>query len=168
MPFTLSTMSINSIEDVAANSKAPFMFQLYVMRDRGYVKNLISRARAAKCSALVLTADLQVIGQRHKDIKNGLSLPLAPSLKSLLHLASRPQWCLSQLSAKRWHFGNIIGHHPMMMMAKSMMNLSEFTATQFDPTLSWKDVAWIKKEWGGKLVIKGYDNTCLLVQKYKY
>jgi L-lactate dehydrogenase (cytochrome) len=134
VPFTLSTMSINSIEDVAANTTAPFMFQLYVMRDRGYVKSLIGRAKAAKCSALVLTADLQVIGQRHKDIKNGLSLPPEPTLKSVVHLVSRPSWCLSQAKAKRWNFGNIIGHHPL---ATSMMNLAEFTAAQFDPTLNW-------------------------------
>ena len=127
VPFTLSTMSINSIEDVAENTTAPFWFQLYVMRDRGYVRNLISRARAAGCSALVLTADLQVIGQRHKDIKNGLTLPPQPSLQSLVHLITRPRWCFSQLGAKRWTFGNIVGHHPM---AKSMLNLSEWTAAQ--------------------------------------
>ena len=114
VPFTLSTMSINSIEDVAAHTTAPFWFQLYVMRDRGFVKNLLSRAKAAGCSALVLTGDLQVIGQRHKDIKNGLTLPPAPTLQSLVHLLSRPRWCFGQLGAKSWTFGNVVGHHPLV------------------------------------------------------
>lgn len=152
IPFALSTMSINSIEDVAAGTTKPFWFQLYVMRDKGFVKNLISRAKAAKCSALILTADLQVLGQRHKDIRNGLTLPLRLELQSVLDVVSKPAWCIRQLSSKRWNFGNIVGHYPG---ADSVLSLSHFTSSQFDTALSWKDVEWIKSQWGGKLIIKG-------------
>ncbi|HEY0297144.1 MAG TPA: alpha-hydroxy acid oxidase [Bordetella sp.] len=152
VPFTLSTMSICSIEDVAAATKQPFWFQLYVMRDREFVMNLIDRAKAANCSALVLTLDLQILGQRHKDIKNGLSAPPKPTLRNLINLATKPQWCLGMLGTKRRTFGNIVGH------AKSvtdLSSLSSWTAEQFDPRLSWDDVAWIKERWGGKLILKG-------------
>jgi len=152
VPFTLSTMSICSIEDVARASSKPFWFQLYVMRDRDFVANLIDRAKAANCSALVLTLDLQILGQRHKDIKNGLSAPPKPTLANLINLATKPAWCLRMLGTPRRTFGNIVGH------AKSvtdLSSLSSWTAEQFDPRLSWDDVEWIKKRWGGKLILKG-------------
>lgn len=152
VPYTLSTMSICSIEDVAEATKAPFWFQLYVMRDRGFVKSLIDRAKHAGCSALVLTADLQILGQRHKDIKNGLSTPPKPTVRNLLSILGHPRWAFSMLGAKRRHFGNIVGHVQGVTDAGS---LSEWTAKQFDPALSWSDVAWIKEAWGGPLVIKG-------------
>jgi L-lactate dehydrogenase (cytochrome) len=152
VPYTLSTMSICSIEDVAEATKAPFWFQLYVMRDRGFVRSLIDRAKHAGCSALVLTADLQILGQRHKDIKNGLSTPPKPTLRNLLSILGHPRWAFSMLSAKRRHFGNIVGHVQSVTDAGS---LSEWTAKQFDPALSWSDVAWIKEAWGGPLIIKG-------------
>jgi len=152
VPFTLSTMSICSIEDVAAHTTAPFWFQLYVMKDRGFIANLIERARAARCSALMLTLDLQVLGQRHKDIRNGLSAPPKPTLANLLDLARRPYWGLRMLGTRRRGFGNIVGH---VQGVADMSSLSEWTQSQFDPALSWDDVAWIKKLWGGKLILKG-------------
>ena len=152
VPFTLSTMSICSIEDVAANTKAPFWFQLYVMRDREFIGRLIDRAKEARCSALVLTLDLQVLGQRHKDIKNGLSAPPKPTLANLLNLLTKPSWCLAMLATKRRQFGNIVGH---VKGVDNMASLGAWTAQQFDPTLTWADIEWIKKRWGGKLVLKG-------------
>jgi L-lactate dehydrogenase (cytochrome) len=152
VPFTLSTMSICSIEDVAAATKAPFWFQLYVMRDREFIGRLIDRAKAAKCSALVLTLDLQILGQRHKDIKNGLSAPPKPTLANLINLATKPEWCLAMLGTKRRQFGNIVGH---VKGVENMASLGAWTAQQFDPKLSWADIEWIKKRWGGKLILKG-------------
>jgi L-lactate dehydrogenase (cytochrome) len=152
IPFTLSTMSICSIEDVAAATKKPFWFQLYVMRDRDFADNLMDRAKAAGCSALVLTADLQILGQRHKDIRNGLSAPPKFTPKHIWQMATRPAWCRAMLGTKRRTFRNIVGH------AKGVTDLSSlgaWTNEQFDPKLSWADVEWIKKRWGGKLIIKG-------------
>ncbi len=152
VPFTLSTMSICSIEDVAAHTSAPFWFQLYVMRDRDFIERLIERARAARCSALVLTLDLQVLGQRHKDLRNGLSAPPKPTLATMLNLMTKPRWCLGMLGTRRRGFGNIVGHAKSV---SDMSSLSAWTAQQFDPALSWDDVEWIKRRWGGKLIIKG-------------
>jgi L-lactate dehydrogenase (cytochrome) len=152
IPYTLSTMSICSIEDVAANVGKPFWFQLYVMRDRGYIRALIERAAAAKCSALVLTVDLQVIGQRHRDIKNGMTVPPEIRIKNLIDIATKPAWALGVLRGKRKTFGNIAGHYPGM---NNVTVLSKWIAEQFDPTLSWKDVEWIKSVWPGKLILKG-------------
>ncbi|WP_298050723.1 alpha-hydroxy acid oxidase [uncultured Paenalcaligenes sp.] len=152
IPFTLSTMSICSIEDIAAHTQSPFWFQLYVMRDRSFIEALIDRAKAANCSALVLTLDLQVLGQRHKDIKNGLSTPPKPTLRNLLNLATKPYWCSQMLKTKRRTFGNIVGHAKGV---SDLSSLSVWTAEQFDPTLCWDDVAWIKSRWGGKIILKG-------------
>ncbi len=152
VPFTLSTMSICSLEDVAAATGKPFWFQLYVMRDREFVGDLIDRAKAAGCSALVLTLDLQILGQRHKDIKNGLSTPPKPTLRNLANLATKPHWCLGMLGTKRRTFGNIVGH---VDGVADMSSLSSWTASQFDPSLNWGDVERIKKLWGGKLILKG-------------
>ncbi|BEV73729.1 alpha-hydroxy acid oxidase [Paludibacterium sp. THUN1379] len=152
VPFTLSTMSICSIEDIAAHSPEPFWFQLYMMRDREFMAQLIARARAANCSALMLTLDLQILGQRHKDIKNGLSTPPRLTLANLLHLATRPRWCLGMLGTRRHSFGNIVGH---ARNVTDLRSLSAWTAEQFDPTLSWADVEWVKRQWGGKLILKG-------------
>ncbi len=152
IPFTLSTMSICSIEDIASVTKQPFWFQLYVMKDRDFVLNLIQRAKAAKCSALVLTADLQILGQRHNDIRNGLSAPPKMTVKNLWQMATRPGWCMGMLKTKRRSFGNIIGHAKDI---SDMTTLSHWTHSQFDPKLSWSDVAWIKEQWGGPLIIKG-------------
>jgi L-lactate dehydrogenase (cytochrome) len=152
VPFTLSTMSICSIEDVAENTNKPFWFQLYVLRDRGFIERLIDRAKAAKCSALVLTLDLQILGQRHKDLKNGLSAPPKPTLANLINLCFKPRWCLGMLGTKRRGFGNIVGH---VTGVDDMSSLASWTAQQFDPTLSWDDVKWIKDRWGGKLILKG-------------
>ena len=152
VPFTLSTMSICSIEDVAAHAGQGFWFQLYVMRDRGFVERLIERAKAAGCSALVLTLDLQVLGQRHKDIKNGLSAPPRPTLLNMLNLATKPHWCWGMAGTSRRRFGNIHGH---VEGVSDMGNLAAWTANQFDPRLSWDDVEWIKNRWGGKLIVKG-------------
>ncbi len=153
VPFTLSTMSICSIEDVAAGTdNHPFWFQLYVMRDRGFIERLIDRAKAANCSALVLTLDLQILGQRHKDLKNGLSAPPKLTLGNILNMASKPRWCMGMASTKRREFGNIVGH---VSGVDDMGSLSDWTAKQFDPELNWGDVEWIKKRWGGKLIIKG-------------
>jgi L-lactate dehydrogenase (cytochrome) len=152
VPFTLSTMSICSMEDVAAHTKTPFWFQLYVMRDRDFIERLIDRAKATRCSALMLTLDLQILGQRHKDIKNGLSAPPRPTLANLVNLATKPRWCLGMLGTKRRHFGNIVGH---VKGVADMSSLASWTAQQFDPALNWGDVEWIKKRWGGKLILKG-------------
>jgi L-lactate dehydrogenase (cytochrome) len=152
VPFTLSTMSICSIEDVAQATKRPFWFQLYVMRDWDFTKNLIDRAKAAGCSALVVTVDLQILGQRHKDIKNGLSAPPKPTLANMINLALKPRWCLGMLGTSRRTFRNIVGHAKGV---SNMNSLSSWTAEQFDPRLSWDDIARIKQMWGGKLIIKG-------------
>ncbi len=153
VPFTLSTMSICSIEDVAQGTGGhPFWFQLYVMRDRDFIERLIDRAKAAGCSALVLTLDLQILGQRHKDIKNGLSAPPKPTLANLVNLCTKPRWCLGMLGTPRRQFGNIVGH---VKGVEDMSSLGEWTAQQFDPRLNWNDVQWIKKRWGGKLILKG-------------
>ena len=156
IPFTLSTMSICSIEDVAAATRAPFWFQLYVMRDRQFTERLIERAKAAGCGALMLTLDLQIVGQRHKDHKNGLSAPPRPTLANILNLAARPRWCLGMLGTKRHHFGNIVGH---VEGVANMDSLAAWTARQFDPTLCWADVEWVKKRWGGKLILKGIQDV---------
>ena len=152
VPFVLSTMSICSIEDVAAATQKPFWFQLYVMRDKDYLGRLIDRAKAAGCAALVLTLDLQIIGQRHKDVKNGLSAPPKPTIANILDMATKVRWGLGMLGTKRHGFGNIVGH---VKGVENVGNLAEWTNKQFDPALSWDDVAWIKERWGGKLVIKG-------------
>ncbi len=152
IPFTLSTMSICSIEDVAENVADPFWFQLYVMRDKDFIDRLIDRAKAAKCSALVLTLDLQILGQRHKDIKNGLTAPPKMTLANILDIASKPRWALGMLGTKRRTFRNIAGH---ARGVDNMSSLASWTAQQFDPTLSWDDVKRIKDRWGGKLILKG-------------
>jgi L-lactate dehydrogenase (cytochrome) len=152
VPYTLSTMSICSIEDVAQGSSEPFWFQLYVMRDRGFAASLIERAKAAKCSALVLTLDLQIQGQRHRDLHNGLAVPPRLTLGTAFDILRKPGWALNVLSGKRKSFGNLEGRIPE---AGSLTTLSQWVAGQFDPTLSWKDVEWVKKLWGGKLVVKG-------------
>ena len=152
VPFTLSTMSVCSIEDVAAHTRAPFWFQLYLMRDREFIERLIERARAARCSALMLTLDLQILAQRHKDVRNGLSTPPKPTLANLLNLASKPRWCLAMLGTHHRQFGNVVGHVKGVENANS---LAAWTAQQFDPRLDWGDVSWIKNRWGGKLILKG-------------
>jgi L-lactate dehydrogenase (cytochrome) len=152
IPFTQSTMSICSIEDIAGTVDKPFWFQLYVMKDRGFIKSLIERALAAKCSALVLTVDLQVIGQRHQDIKNGMSVPPEWSLGKLFDFATRPAWVSGVLRGKRRTFGNIAGH---VKNTEDLTRLSEWTASQFDTTLTWKDIDWIRSIWPGKLILKG-------------
>jgi L-lactate dehydrogenase (cytochrome) len=152
VPYTLSTMSICSIEDVASEVQKPFWFQLYVMRDRGFAASLIERAKAAKCSALVLTLDLQVQGQRHMDLKNGLSVPPRLTPGTLLDVLGKPGWALNVLTGRRKSFGNLEGRLPE---AGSLTTLSQWIAGQFDPTLSWKDVEWVKNLWGGKLILKG-------------
>ncbi len=152
VPFTLSTMSICSIEDVASVTKKPFWFQLYVMRDKDFVLNLIDRAKAARCSALVLTLDLQILAQRHKDVRNGLSAPPRLTLPNLIDMAIRPGWCLGMLGTKRRTFRNIVGH---VKGVGDLASLSSWTNEQFDQTLSWDDVEWIRQRWGGKLILKG-------------
>ena len=152
VPFTLSTMSICSIEDVAANTTEPFWFQMYVMKDKVFAENLINRAKAAGCSALVLTLDLQIIGQRHKDVRNGLSTNPLLTLKGWGQILTRPAWCLSKLSTRRHSFGNIVGHAKGVSDVNSLFS---WTAEQFDPALNWSDVEWIKARWGGKLILKG-------------
>lgn len=152
VPFTLSTMSICSIEDVASVTKKPFWFQLYVMRDRDFVYNLIDRAKAAKCSALVLTLDLQMLAQRHKDLRNGLSAPPKMTLANIIDIGRRPRWWRGILGTKRRSFGNIVGHAKGV---GDLASLSSWTNEQFDQKLSWADVEWIKKRWGGKLILKG-------------
>ena len=152
VPFTLSTMSICSIEDIAEHTTAPFWFQLYMMKDRDFISRLIDRAKAARCSALVLTLDLQILGQRHKDIINGLSAPPKPTLANMLNLALKPRWCMGMLGTKRRGFGNIVGH---VQGVGDVSSLSSWTSGQFDPRLSWDDVQWIRDRWGGKVIIKG-------------
>ena len=152
IPFTLSTMSICSIEDVRSVTTKPFWFQLYVMQDKDFVHNLIDRAKAAGCSALVLTLDLQILGQRHKDVRNGLSAPPRFTPKHLWQMATRPFWCLDMLGTKRRSFGNILGHAKGVT---DLSSLSSWTTEQFDPQLSWKDIEWIRERWGGKLILKG-------------
>jgi L-lactate dehydrogenase (cytochrome) len=152
VPFTLSTMSICSIEDVAENASKPFWFQLYVMRDRDFIKRLIDRAKSAGCSALVLTLDLQIMGQRHKDIRNGLSAPPKITLRNMLNMSTKPRWGLGMLGTNRRTFRNVVGH---AKTAGDMTSLSEWSASQLDPTLNWDDVKWIKERWGGKLILKG-------------
>lgn len=152
VPFTLSTMSICSIEDVAEGSPSPFWFQLYVMKDKDFVGRLIDRAKAAKCSALVLTFDLQILGQRHKDIRNGLTAPPRLTIPNIINMMTKPRWCLGMLGTKRRSFGNIVGHAKGV---SDMTRLASWTAEQFDPALSWNDIAWIKERWGGKLILKG-------------
>jgi L-lactate dehydrogenase (cytochrome) len=152
VPFTLSTMSICSIEDVAEHVTKPFWFQLYVMRDRDFSGRLIDRAKAAGCDALVVTLDLQVLGQRHKDIRNGLSAPPKLTIPNIINMATKPQWCLGMLGTKRREFRNIVGH---VRGVENMASLSAWTASQFDPTLSWDDLKWIKDRWGGKIILKG-------------
>lgn len=150
--FTLSTMSVCSIEDVAAETKRPFWFQLYVMKDREFIRNLIARASAAKCSALVLTVDLQILAQRHRDIKNGLSVPPKMKIENIIDIMTKPRWVGGILGTKRRSFGNLVGH---VKVAKDAGSLGEWTAQQFDPALNWDDVKWIRKLWKGKLIIKG-------------
>ncbi|MEI6722316.1 MAG: alpha-hydroxy acid oxidase [Betaproteobacteria bacterium] len=152
VPFTLSTMSICSIEDVAENVDKPFWFQLYVMRDREFIKRLIDRAKAAGCSALVLTLDLQIMGQRHKDIINGLSAPPKITLRNIANMCTKPRWGLGMLGTRRHTFRNVVGH---ASTAADLTSLSEWSAGQLDPTLSWDDVKWVKDRWGGKLILKG-------------
>ncbi len=157
VPFTLSTMSICSIEDVAKGTdNHPFWFQLYVMKDRGFIERLIDRAKAAGCSALVLTLDLQILGQRHKDLKNGLSAPPKLTIANLINMATKPRWCMGMLGTQRRQFGNIVGH---VSGVENMGSLAEWTAKQFDPALNWGDVEWIKKRWGGKLILKGIQDV---------
>ena len=156
IPFTLSTMSICSIEDVAQEVGSPFWFQLYVMRDRNFSERLIERAKAAGCGALVLTLDLQILGQRHKDLKNGLSVPPKPTLRNLANLATKLGWCMEMAGTRRRAFRNIVGH---VEGVNDMSSLSEWTARQFDPRLNWSDVEWIKRRWGGKLILKGIQDV---------
>lgn len=152
IPFTLSTMSICSIEDIAEHTSAPFWFQLYMMRDRDAMARMIERTKAAKCSALVLTLDLQVIGQRHKDLKNGLTAPPKPTLANIVNLMTKPRWCLGMAATKRRTFRNLVGH---VKGVSDMSSLAAWTNEQFDPRLSWADVDWVKRQWGGKLILKG-------------
>jgi L-lactate dehydrogenase (cytochrome) len=152
VPFTLSTMSICSIEDVAAQVKSPFWFQVYFLKDRGFMERLIERARAARCSALMVTMDLQVLGQRHKDVRNGLSVRPRLTPAMLAHLMTKPRWCWGMLQTKRRAFGNVVGH---AQGVTDMSSLSSWTAERFDPALGWADLEWVKRVWGGKLIVKG-------------
>ena len=152
IPFTLSTMSICSIEDIAGATMAPFWFQLYMMRDRDAMVRMIERCKVARCSALVLTLDLQVIGQRHKDLKNGMTAPPRPTLRNIVNLMTKPRWCLGMARTRRHTFGNLVGH---VKAVSDMSSLSAWTNEQFDPRLSWSDIEWVKKQWGGKLILKG-------------
>ncbi len=156
IPFTLSTMSICSIEDVAKHAGEGFWFQLYVMKDRPFIERLIDRAKAANCAALVLTLDLQILGQRHKDLKNGLSAPPKLTLANIINIATKPRWALGMLGTPRRQFGNIVGH---VSGVADMSSLSSWTASQFDPCLNWGDVEWIQKRWGGKLILKGIQDV---------
>jgi L-lactate dehydrogenase (cytochrome) len=157
IPFTLSTMSICSMEDVAqATNRHPFWFQVYVLRDRDFIERLIDRAKAANCSALQITLDLQILGQRHKDIKNGLSAPPKLTLPNIINMMTKPAWCLGILGTKRRDFGNIVGH---VKGVDNMSSLSAWTSQQFDPRLNWGDVEWIKKRWGGKIILKGIQDV---------
>jgi L-lactate dehydrogenase (cytochrome) len=152
IPFTLSTMSICSIEDIAENTSAPFWFQLYMMRDRDAMARMIDRCKAAKCSALVLTLDLQVLGQRHKDLKNGLTVPPKPTLASIADLMTKPRWCWGMARTQRRTFRNLVGH---VTAVTDIRSLSSWTVEQFDPRLSWADVDWVRERWGGKFILKG-------------
>ena len=152
IPFTLSTMSICSIEDIAEHTSTPFWFQLYMMRDRDAMARMIERCKAAQCSALVLTLDLQVIGQRHKDLKNGLTAPPRPTLANIVNLMTKPRWCLGMAGTRRRTFRNLVGH---VQGVSDMSSLAAWTNEQFDPRLSWPDVDWVKERWGGKLILKG-------------
>ncbi len=152
IPFTLSTMSICSIEDVAENTSKPFWFQLYMMKDRAFMDKLIKRAQSAQCSALVVTLDLQVMGQRHNDIRNDLEAPPKINLNTIMQFISRPSWCLNMMTTKKLNFGNIMGH---VTNVTNLASLASWTADQFDPTLTWEDIAWIKDRWKGKLILKG-------------
>ena len=156
IPFTLSTMSICSIEDIAEATQAPFWFQLYWMRDRDFMERLMDRAKAAGCSVLVLTLDLQVLGQRHKDLKNGMTAPPKPTLANIINLMMKPRWCLGMAGTRRHGFGNLIGHAKGV---SDMSSLGAWTREQFDPQLDWSDVAWIRKRWGGKLILKGIQDV---------
>ena len=156
IPFILSTMSICSIEDIAASTQRPFWFQLYMMRDREAMAAMIERTRKAGCNALVLTLDLQVIGQRHKDLKNGLTAPPKPTLANIINLMTKPRWCLGMAGTRRHTFGNLVGH---VKGVSDMNSLSAWTNEQFDPRLSWADVAWVKEKWGGKLILKGIQDV---------
>jgi L-lactate dehydrogenase (cytochrome) len=152
VPFTLSTMSICSLEDVAEHTEKPFWFQLYVMKDRDFIRALIERAKEAGCSALVLTLDLQIIGQRHKDLKNQMTAPPRLTLTNLINMATKPRWCAGMLATRRHSFGNVVGHAKGV---ENLTSLSAWSAEQLDPSLSWDDVAWVKEQWGGKLILKG-------------
>ena len=156
IPFILSTMSICSIEDIAANTQTPFWYQLYMMRDREAMAAMIERTRKAGCTALVLTLDLQVIGQRHKDLKNGLTAPPKPTLANIINLMTKPRWCIGMAGTRRHTFGNLVGH---VKGVSDMNSLAAWTNEQFDPTLSWADVAWVKERWGGKLILKGIQDV---------
>ena len=152
VPFTLSTMSVCSIEEVSDKTEKPFWFQLYVMRDRDFIYRLLDRAKEAKCSALMITVDLQLMGQRHKDIRNGLSTPPKFTFKNMLDLSLKPNWCIKMLRTKNRRFGNIVGH---VEGIKDMSSLSEWTTNQFDTRLTWNDIAEIRKKWDGKVILKG-------------
>ena len=152
VPFILSTMSICSIEDVAAHTQKPFWFQLYVMKDRNFIEALIDRAKAAGCGALILTVDLQILGQRHRDIKNRMTAPPKLTLPNLLNMSTKPRWCLNMMRTTRRSFGNVIGHAKGV---ENLSSLSAWSAEQLDPSLNWSDVEWIKNRWGGPLIIKG-------------
>jgi L-lactate dehydrogenase (cytochrome) len=156
VPFTLSTMSVCSLEEVASKTTKPFWFQLYVMRDRDYVKRLVQRAKDAKCSALVLTLDLQILGQRHKDIRNGLSTPPKLTISNIINMMTKPSWCMKMLGTKNRNFGNIIGH---VKDVSNLADLSHWANTQFDQTLDWSSVEFIRKEWDGKLILKGINDV---------
>ncbi|MEN0039878.1 MAG: alpha-hydroxy acid oxidase [Pseudomonadota bacterium] len=156
IPFTLSTMSVCSIEAVAEATTKPFWFQLYLMRDRGYIEALIKRAHDAGCEALVMTLDLQILGQRHKDVKNGLSTPPKPTIKNLINLATKPRWLYNMAQTKNRSFGNIVGHAPGVT---DMRSLSEWTAAQFDQSLDWSSVEWVKQRWDRKLILKGINDV---------
>ena len=156
IPFTLSTMSICSIEDVAKHAGEGFWFQLYMMKDRAFIERLIDRAKAANCKALVLTLDLQILGQRHKDLKNGLSAPPKLTIPNIINIATKPRWAFGMLSTSRRQFGNIVGH---VSGVENMSSLSAWTAQQFDPALNWDDVEWVKQRWGGKLILKGIQDV---------
>ena len=156
IPFTLSTMSICSIEDVAKHAGEGFWFQLYMMKDRGFIERLIDRAKAANCKALVLTLDLQILGQRHKDLKNGLSAPPKLTIPNIINIATKPRWAFGMLATSRRQFGNIVGH---VSGVENMSSLSAWTAQQFDPALNWDDVEWVKQRWGGKLILKGIQDV---------
>jgi L-lactate dehydrogenase (cytochrome) len=152
VPFTLSTVSICSIEDIAAHTSQPFWFQLYMMKDRDFIGRLVERAQAAKCAALVLTLDLQIQGQRHKDLKNGLTVPPKPTLANMFNMMLKPRWCMRMLGTRRRAFGNIVGH---VADASDMSSFASWVSRQFDPEVSWEDVKWLRRRWKGKLIIKG-------------